>query len=62
MGMNLGNLDRSIRVIVGLVILAFVPRTPWAWLGLVPFLTGLMGFCLLYRLFGWSTRSRVAST
>lgn len=39
-----------------MISLAFVgPRTPWAWLGLVPLLTGLVGYCPAYALFGIRT-------
>ena len=58
MPLNEGTLDRTLRVIGGLAIvsLAFVgPRTPWAYLGLVPILTGAMGFCPLYTVLGIST-------
>jgi hypothetical protein len=36
----------------------FLPYTTWALLGLIPLATGLIGFCALYRLFGWSTLHR----
>ena len=55
---NEGTVDRAVRIVLGLGILslAFVgPRTPWAWLGVVPLLTGLVGFCPAYRIFGIST-------
>ena len=55
---NEGTLDRALRVIVGLVLisLAFVgPQTPWGWIGVVPLLTGIVGFCPVYRLIGLST-------
>ena len=55
---NEGLLDRLIRISVGLFVLslAFVgPQTPWGWLGVVPLLTGLVGFCPLYRLVGIDT-------
>ena len=55
MFINEGGFDRLARILVGIAILAFVPRTPWAWLGLLPLLTGIVGFCPVYRLFGWST-------
>ena len=57
---NVGVWDRAIRIALGLVILAFLPRTAWAWLGLVPLVTGLVGYCALYQLFGWSTKGPVA--
>jgi Inner membrane protein YgaP-like, transmembrane domain len=50
--------DRVIRVLAGaaLVALVFVgPHTPWGWLGAILVVTGLMGRCPLYRLFGIST-------
>jgi hypothetical protein len=55
---NEGSLDRVIRVAVGLVVLslAFVgPKTPWAYLGFVPILTGLAGWCPAYALLGIDT-------
>lgn len=58
--MNEGTLDRVLRVIVGLAIisLAFVgPKTLWAWLGLIPLLTGLFGYCPAYAVFGIRTCS-----
>lgn len=50
--------ERVIRVVlgVGLIALAFVgPKTPFGWIGVVPLLTGLVGSCPLYTLFGFST-------
>jgi hypothetical protein len=55
---NEGTIDRVIRVAAGLGILslAFVgPQTPWAWLGLVPVVTGLVGYCPAYSIFGIRT-------
>jgi hypothetical protein len=62
---NVGALDRTLRVLLGLAItsLAFVgPATPWAYLGLIPLTTGLVGFCPAYRLFGFSTCPRPTRT
>ena len=42
----------------GIIILslAFVgPKTPWAYLGIVPLLTGAIGFCPLYAILGINT-------
>lgn len=50
--------DRMIRVVLGLGLLSLVfvgPQTPWGIVGVVPLLTGLVGFCPLYRLVGLST-------
>jgi len=61
MKVNEGALDRVLRVLVGagIVSLAFVgPQTPWAYLGFIPILTGLVGFCPAYALFGINTCAR----
>jgi hypothetical protein len=55
MKLNLGTTDRFIRVFLGIVILMFLPVTKWALLGLLPLVTGIVGWCALYQLFGWST-------
>jgi Protein of unknown function (DUF2892) len=50
--------DRGVRVVlgVGLISLTMVgPETPLGWLGLIPLITGVWGFCPLYRLLGVST-------
>jgi len=55
---NESTLDRGIRVVLGLglLALAFVgPKTPLGFIGLVPLATGLLGSCPLYTLFGIST-------
>ncbi|WP_353858009.1 DUF2892 domain-containing protein [Azospirillum formosense] len=55
MPVNVGTIDRALRAIVGLVLLALVfvgPQTPWGWIGLVPLLTAVVGFCPAYTLFG----------
>lgn len=52
---NVGTLDRLVRIVLGIVLLALVfvgPETRWGWLGLVPLLTGLVGWCPLYRVLG----------
>ena len=55
---NEGLVDRLIRIAVGLFVLspAFLgPQTPWGYLGLIPLVTGIVGFCPLYRLVGINT-------
>ena len=55
---NEHTVDRAIRVVLGLGLLSLVwigPQTSWGWLGLVPLVTGLVGSCPLYRVFGIST-------
>ncbi len=60
MTQNEGTLDRAIRVALGLALLALVDVGPKSWIGLVglvPLLTGIFGYCPLYRLVGIRTRS-----
>jgi len=55
---NEGTLDRAVRVLGGLAILslAFVgPKTAWAYLGIIPVITGSLGYCPAYSLFGINT-------
>ena len=56
--MNIGTLDRTIRIVLGVVLLALVfvgPQTRWGYLGLIPLVTGIVGYCPLYRVLGIST-------
>jgi hypothetical protein len=55
---NEHRIDRILRVALGVVLLLLVflgPKTAWGWLGLVPLITGLVGTCPIYTLFGVST-------
>ena len=55
---NIGSPERLIRIIVGLVLIALVfvgPKTIWGWVGVVPLLTGLIGWCPPYQLLGINT-------
>jgi hypothetical protein len=52
---NIGGIDKTLRIIIGVVLIALVfigPKTAWGWIGLVPLLTGFINFCPLYRVFG----------
>jgi hypothetical protein len=60
MKLNVGGIDKLVRIIVGLGLLAlvFVLESNLRWLGLigvVPLITGLVGYCPLYSLLGLST-------
>ena len=58
MTVNEGTIDRAIRVVLGLGLLALAftgPQTPLGYLGIVPLATGLLGFCPLYKVLGFST-------
>ena len=55
---NVGSVDRVIRVVLGvaLLALAFVgPQTAWGYLGIIPLLSAALGFCPAYALFGVRT-------
>lgn len=55
---NVGQIDRVVRIILGLVLVVMAFRglyTPWTWLGVVPLLTGLIGWCPPYSLLGINT-------
>ncbi|OWU83883.1 hypothetical protein ATO6_15815 [Oceanicola sp. 22II-s10i] len=58
---NVGGLDRILRIVVGLALIAgFFLNTEaslrWVYLiGIIPLVTGLVGTCPIYSLFGFST-------
>lgn len=55
---NEGSLDRVVRVLLGVALLATVavgPRSLYGLIGIVPLLTGLVGYCPLYQLLGLRT-------
>lgn len=55
---NVGTIDRVVRAVLGLILVALVfvgPQTPWGWIGLILIATAGMSWCPLYRLFGCQT-------
>ncbi|MFO7703891.1 MAG: DUF2892 domain-containing protein [Halopseudomonas sp.] len=55
---NMGSTDRIIRLVVGVVLIALVfvgPQIVWGWIGIVPILTALVGYCPAYSLLGIKT-------
>ena len=55
---NIHPVERSLRVILGLVLisLAFVgPKNLWFLLGIIPVITGFIGWCPPYAILGMST-------
>ena len=58
---NVGGIDRILRIVVGIALLAAFFLYPeaswryWALIGIVPLATGLMSTCPLYSIFGLST-------
>ncbi len=60
MNTNVGGIDRVARITIGLVLVglaAIGTLGPWAWLGVLPLATGLVGWCPPYAMLGWSTCS-----
>lgn len=60
MNVNVGAIDKSIRIIVGVSVLSlfFLVLSEARWLaliGIVPLATGLIGYCPLYSLLGLNT-------
>ena len=58
MKVNEGTIDRVLRVIVGLVLIGLAATGTvgvWGWIGVVPLLTGAIGICPAYSIFGLST-------
>jgi hypothetical protein len=62
---NVGMIDRGIRIVLGLALIAFAlgyiyPGTGWnwaGWIGAVPLLTALFGSCPAYTMLGISSCS-----
>jgi hypothetical protein len=55
---NVGGIDRILRILVGLGLVAWAAvlgGPVWAWIGVVPLGTGLIGFCPVYPLLGFSS-------
>ncbi|HMM55610.1 MAG TPA: DUF2892 domain-containing protein [Candidatus Desulfobacillus sp.] len=54
---NVGGIDRILRVIIGVALIAWalMGGPVWAWIGIIPLATGLAGTCLLYKLLGLNT-------
>lgn len=63
---NEGSMDRAARIAVGVVLLGLgwggvvdgTVGTVFKFLGFVPLLTGLVGFCPVYPILGMSTRRK----
>ncbi len=55
---NIGDVERVVRVVAGLLILSLVfvgPKSLWGLIGIMPILTGLSGWCPPYSLLGINT-------
>lgn len=55
---NVGGMDKILRIVAGVVLLALAIMgigAPWTFIGIVPLATGLMGWCPAYTLLGMNT-------
>ena len=55
MKINEGVIDRSLRVIVGLVLIGLAATGKvgvWGYIGIIPLVTGAVGMCPIYSLLG----------
>lgn len=62
---NIGTLDRILRVVVGLGLIGAAvagPADPWGYIGIVPLVTAVVGWCPAYRLIGLSTCGKRTGT
>ncbi len=61
MNKNVGTVDRIVRIVSGGALIAYAVYNPsawWGWIGVVPVLTALVGYCPAYSLIGVKTCSR----
>lgn len=58
---NVGGIDKVLRIIVGLVIVALglIYSSWWGILGILPLATGLMNYCPAYSLIKVSTNKKI---
>jgi len=57
---NVGSTDRTLRIVVGLALIAAAATGNiglWGYIGVVPLLTGLVGWCPPYAMLGFNTCS-----
>ena len=54
---NVGGIDKILRIVVGIALVAWAifGGPVWAWIGVLPIITGVMGWCPAYTLIGLNT-------
>ncbi len=55
---NVGGIDRVLRIVLGAALIALTLMGTigvWGWIGVVPLVTALVGFCPAYKLLGLNT-------
>jgi uncharacterized membrane protein YfcA len=58
MNKNTGNVDRILRIIIGVTLIAATLTGAigvWGWIGVVPLVTALIGWCPAYAILGFKT-------
>jgi Protein of unknown function (DUF2892) len=58
MQINIGQIDRALRIIAGVALLvwaAFLNGPFWAYIGILPLVTGLLKWCPAYTVLGIKT-------
>ncbi len=58
MKVNVGSVDRAVRIVAGAVLIGLAATDTiglWGYIGIVPLATGLFRFCPAYGLFGLNT-------
>lgn len=55
---NVGGIDRILRIAIGIALIALAATGAigaWGYVGVLPLLTGAIGWCPPYAMFGWNT-------
>lgn len=55
---NVGGVDRILRIVIGAALIvwaALLSGPAWAWVGVVPLVTGIIRLCPLYSVLGFNT-------
>jgi hypothetical protein len=58
MNKNVGGVDRTIRIVVGVILVALSASAvigPWGYFGLIVLATGAFKYCALYSMVGLNT-------
>ena len=58
MKQNVHNIERGVRIVIGLVLISLAfwgPESAWGWIGVIPLATGLLGWCPPYAMLGINT-------
>lgn len=68
MSVNIGTIDRALRIIVGVALIAaalgiYGPAytSAWGWIGVIPLLTAFIGWCPAYTVLGIDTCGKKAA-